>query len=51
MPSLMEDRTVAAYDPKAQYEIKVWDVEFRKNPSRTLMARIHGDASRVCEPA
>ena len=29
------------YDPSNQYEIKVWDVEFRKDPVRTLMARIY----------
>ena len=29
------------YDPKAQYEIKVWDVEFRKTEKRTLMARVY----------
>src|SRR4029077_11985555 len=30
-----------AYDPSKQYEIKVWDVEFRRDPVRTLMARIY----------
>ena len=30
-----------AYDPANQYEIKVWDVEFRRDPVRTLMARIY----------
>src|SRR5262245_725036 len=30
-----------AYDPGKHYEIKVWDVEFRRNPARTLMARIY----------
>ena len=30
-----------AYDPANQYEIKVWDVEFRHDPVRTLMARIY----------
>jgi len=30
-----------AYNPAGQYEIKVWDVEFRKTPKRTLMARIY----------
>ncbi len=29
------------YDPSAQYEIKVWDVECRRDPGRTLMARIY----------
>src|SRR5262249_3874546 len=30
-----------AYDPGKHYEIKVWDVEFRRNPARTLRARIY----------
>lgn len=30
-----------AYDPSKHYEIKVWDAEFRRNPARTLMARIY----------
>ncbi len=30
-----------AYDPSKQYEIKVWDIEFRRDPVRTLMARIY----------
>ncbi len=30
-----------AYDPSGQYEIKVWDVEYRRDPVRTLMARIY----------
>ena len=30
-----------AYDPSKQYEIKVWDVEYRRDPVRTLMARIY----------
>jgi acetyl esterase/lipase len=29
------------YDPSKQYEIKVWDVEYRRDPVRTLMARIY----------
>lgn len=29
------------YDPSKRYEIKVWDVEFRRDPVRTLMARIY----------
>ena len=29
------------YNPNANYDIKVWDVEFRKIPTRTLMARIY----------
>src|SRR5512145_390393 len=30
-----------AYDPAKHYEIKVWDVEFHRDPVRTLMARIY----------
>ena len=30
-----------AYDPAKQYDIKVWDVEYRRDPVRTLMARIY----------
>jgi acetyl esterase/lipase len=30
-----------AYDPSNQFEIKVWDTEFRRIPARTLMARIY----------
>lgn len=30
-----------SYNPAANYEIKVWDVELRKVPTRTLMARIY----------
>jgi len=29
------------YNPAAQFEVKEWDVEFRRTPSRTLMARIY----------
>jgi acetyl esterase/lipase len=31
----------AAYNPADKFEIKVWDVEFRRAPARTLMARIY----------
>jgi len=30
-----------AYNPANQFEIKVWDIEFRRTPKRTLMARIY----------
>jgi acetyl esterase/lipase len=30
-----------AYNPAAQFEIKEWDVEFRRVPSRMLMARVY----------
>src|SRR5262245_1690025 len=29
------------YNPSQQYECKVWDVEYRRDPVRTLMARIY----------
>jgi acetyl esterase/lipase len=29
------------YDPAQHYELKVWDVEYRRDPVRTLMARIY----------
>jgi acetyl esterase len=30
-----------AYNPASHFEIKTWDVEFRRAPKRTLMARIY----------
>jgi acetyl esterase len=29
------------YDPSKRYEIKVWDAEYRRDPARTLIARIY----------
>jgi acetyl esterase len=29
------------YDPSKRYDIKVWDLEYRRDPVRTLMARIY----------
>ena len=29
------------YNPAAQFQVKEWDVEFRRTPKRTLMARIY----------
>jgi acetyl esterase len=29
------------YDPSKHHEIKVWDVEYRRDPVRTLMARLY----------
>ncbi len=29
------------YHPSAQFEIDVWDVEYRRDPARTLLARIY----------
>src|SRR4029453_284600 len=34
-------KMAVAYDPAKQYEIKVWDVAYRHDPVRTLMARIY----------
>ncbi|HXG51569.1 MAG TPA: alpha/beta hydrolase [candidate division Zixibacteria bacterium] len=31
----------ASYDPAGRFEVKTWDVEFRRCPSRVLMARIY----------
>src|SRR5688572_17424924 len=36
-----EEQDMTTYNPAAQFDIKVWDVEFRKTPSRMLMARIY----------
>ena len=30
-----------AYTPAGRFEVKAWDVEFRRTPSRTLMARVY----------
>ncbi|MGZ8488624.1 MAG: alpha/beta hydrolase, partial [Candidatus Binatia bacterium] len=30
-----------AYNPSDKFEIKSWDVEFRKTPARMLMARVY----------
>ena len=30
-----------SYDPSRHYEIKVWDLEYRRDPVRTLMARVY----------
>lgn len=30
-----------AYDPSSKFEIKSWDVEFRKTAARTLLARVY----------
>jgi acetyl esterase len=35
-----ETMTVA-YDPAQHYDIEVWDVEYRRDPMRTLLARIY----------
>ena len=42
---------MTAYNPEAKYEIKVWDVEFRKNPARTLLARIYQPQGKGPFPA
>ena len=30
-----------AYDPSSRFEIKTWDTEFRRIPTRALMARVY----------
>ena len=30
-----------AYNPSNRFEITTWDVEFRKTPTRILMARVY----------
>ena len=35
------EKVTVAYDPSQQYEIKVWDVEYRRDPVRTLQARVY----------
>ncbi len=39
------------YDPSSHYEIKVWDVEFRRDPVRALMARIYQPQGEALFPA
>jgi acetyl esterase len=39
------------YDPSQQYAIKVWDVEYRRDPVRTLMARIYQPQGKGPFPA
>jgi acetyl esterase len=34
------------YDSSQQYQIKVWDVEYRHDPVRTLLARIYQPQGR-----
>jgi acetyl esterase len=43
--------TVVDYDPSNEYGIKVWDVEFRRDPIRTLMARIYQPQGKGPFPA
>src|SRR4029453_632827 len=41
-PTLIGGGTMTvSYDPSKRYEIKVWDLEYRRDPVRTLMARIY----------
>src|SRR5512147_3083917 len=34
-------RMTLAYNPANKFEIKVWDIESRRTPKRTLMARVY----------
>jgi acetyl esterase/lipase len=41
-PTLIGGGTMTVhYDPSKRYEIKVWDVECRRDPVRTLLARVY----------
>lgn len=40
-----------SYNPAAKFEIKVWEVEFRRTPKRTLMARIYQPQGKGPFPA
>jgi len=41
-PTLIGGGTmIVSYIPSKRYEIKVWDLEYRRDPVRTLMARIY----------
>jgi len=40
-----------AYHPADRFEIKVWDVEFRRAPARTLMARVYQPQGKGPFPA
>jgi len=40
-----------SYNPAAKFEIKAWDVEFRRAPKRTLMARIYQPQGKGPFPA
>ena len=39
------------YDPAARFDIKVWELEFRRTPARTLMARVYQPQGRGPFPA
>src|SRR6266478_4892892 len=36
-----DPKVTTLYNSAGQFEIKVWDVEFRRAPARTLMARVY----------
>jgi len=40
-----------SYNPAAKFEIKTWDLEFRRAPKRTLMARIYQPQGKGPFPA
>jgi len=40
-----------AYNPAGRFEIKAWDVEFRRAPARTLMARVYQPQGKGPFPA
>ena len=44
-------KVTVTYDPAQQYDVKVWDVESRRDPVRTLMARIYQPQGEGLFPA
>ncbi|MBI2358736.1 MAG: alpha/beta hydrolase [Deltaproteobacteria bacterium] len=44
-------KMAVVYDPSKQHEIKVWDVEYRRDPARALMARIYQPQAAGLFPA
>jgi acetyl esterase/lipase len=41
MPEQEEDTMATQYNPDATFEVRTWDIEFRRTPKRQLMARIY----------
>jgi acetyl esterase len=36
-----ETNMATAYDPRKHFEIKIWDIEYRRDPARVLSARVY----------
>jgi len=41
IPTKEDAKMATSYNPTSKFEIKSWDVEFRKTPTRMLMARVY----------